>query len=63
MLTTEREYLKPSVQEEIVAVPILTLRLEEPAVVWDERGLLDVAIRELGVSRPCKNIEKSREGD
>lgn len=63
MLTMERKYLKPTVQGEIVTVPVLATGSKEPGLVWDEPGLLDVAIRELRVSRPCKNREKSREED
>lgn len=48
MLTTEREYLKPVVQEEIVTVHVLIPGSEEHGLVWDEPGLLDSTIRKLG---------------
>lgn len=47
-MTTEREYLKPAVQEEIATVPVLAPGSEELELALDEPRLLEDAIRELG---------------
>lgn len=46
MVTVDKEYLKPVAQEETVTILALAPTSEEPRLVWDEPGLLDIAIKE-----------------